>query len=253
MSRDHDADAGGDPAVLGAKRALREEVWQALSDAGAARFPGARNRIPNFSGAEEAAQRLAALPEWDRADAVKANPDAPQRPVRARALEDGLVCYLAVPRLAGEKPFLRLDPDRLEVAPRDAASIKGGEAHGELVGVDEMEPVDLVVSGCVAVDRRGARLGKGGGFADLELALAVEAGVVTEDTVVATTVHPLQVVEADRIPLAEHDTTVDVIVTPTEVIRCPRERPRPAEIAWDALTDEKIAAIPLLRRLVGRA
>jgi 5-formyltetrahydrofolate cyclo-ligase len=50
VPHDHSADAGGDPAVLDAKRALREEVWAALQDAGAARFPG-----PNFTGAEAAA------------------------------------------------------------------------------------------------------------------------------------------------------------------------------------------------------
>jgi 5-formyltetrahydrofolate cyclo-ligase len=31
--------------------------------------------------------------------------------------------------------------------------------------------VDLVVSGSVAIDRHGARVGKGAGFADLEFAL----------------------------------------------------------------------------------
>ncbi|HXV94857.1 MAG TPA: 5-formyltetrahydrofolate cyclo-ligase, partial [Pseudonocardia sp.] len=56
--RRHDADAGGDPALLAAKAALREEVWTALTAAKAARFPGARNRISNFVGAEAAAQRL---------------------------------------------------------------------------------------------------------------------------------------------------------------------------------------------------
>ena len=39
----------------------------------------------------------------------------------------------------------------------------------------ELAPVDLVVTGCVAVGVDGARLGKGGGFADLEFALATAA------------------------------------------------------------------------------
>ena len=46
----HDRDAGGDPAVLAAKAALRDEVWTALTEARPARFPGARNRISNSSG-----------------------------------------------------------------------------------------------------------------------------------------------------------------------------------------------------------
>jgi hypothetical protein len=53
--RRHDHDAGGDPALLTAKAALREEVWAALSVEGVARFPAPDGRIPNFVGAEAAA------------------------------------------------------------------------------------------------------------------------------------------------------------------------------------------------------
>jgi hypothetical protein len=63
----HDRDAGGPADVLAAKAGLREEVWTAMSAARVARFPGAAGRIPNFTGAEAAAERLRALPEWRRA------------------------------------------------------------------------------------------------------------------------------------------------------------------------------------------
>lgn len=118
----------------------------------------------------------------------------------------------------------------------------------------ELEPVDLVVTGCVAVDRAGARLGKGGGFSDLELAAAAEAGLVDEHTVVVTTVHPLQVLDAAVIPTTDHDIHVDLVVTPHEVLRCRRpKRWRLPTLVWDDLTPEKIAAIPLLTRLQIRA
>jgi 5-formyltetrahydrofolate cyclo-ligase len=43
---------------------------------------------------------------------------------------------------------------------------------------------------------------------------------------------------------------VDLVVTPTRVIDCPRGRGhRLPALRWDELTDEKIAAIPLLRSL----
>lgn len=248
-ARDHSADAGGDAQVLGAKRSLREEAWAALSEAGAARFPGTRHRIPNFVGAEAAADRLRGTDVWHSAATLKANPDSPQLPVRQRALDDGMVVYMAVPRLAGEQPFLRLDPRRLEVAPRKAASIKGAATNGEAVGVDELEPVDLVITGCVAVDRDGARVGKGGGFADLEFAISVAAGLIGAQTIVATTVHPSQVLDTGRIPMTPHDVPLDLIVTPDEIIRCSRRYQRPSGLDWADLTAEKIAAIPLLQRL----
>ncbi len=157
--------------------------------------------------------------------------------------------YMAVPRLAEPDPFFLLDPHSLTVSPRQASSIKGATRYGRTVGVSALRPVDLVVTGSVAVDRTGARLGKGGGFSDLEFALAAEAGLIGPDTVVVTTVHPSQIVDAGRIPLAAHDVPLDLIVTPDEIITCEGSHPRPTGILWPELTEDKIAAIPLLATL----
>ncbi|GDY28987.1 5-formyltetrahydrofolate cyclo-ligase [Gandjariella thermophila] len=247
----HDHDAGGSAELLAAKSALREEVWSALTESRAARFPGAAGRIPNFVGAEAAAERLRERPEWRRARTVKANPDAAQLPVRQRALEDGKTVYMAVPRLAEADPFFLLDPDHLAGTPRKAASISGAKRSARRVAVRDLDPVDLVVLGSVAVGEDGTRLGKGGGFADLEYALAGAAGLIGEDTVVVSTVHESQVRPAGAIPTTAHDVPVDLIVTPDRVVDCrPHRRPRaPGEIHWSELTEEKIAAIPLLAAL----
>ena len=111
------------------KQEVRERVWSRMTAAGVVGFPGAKGRIPNFTGAADAARALAELEEWQTADTVKSNPDMPQLPVRTRALADGKLLYLAVPRLREVKPFILLDPDRLEVKPRAAASIKGSAAR----------------------------------------------------------------------------------------------------------------------------
>jgi 5-formyltetrahydrofolate cyclo-ligase len=246
----HDRDAGGDASLLSAKAALRGQVWSAMRQAGVARFPGAEGRIPNFVGAEAAAEQLRGTREWQTAGWLKANPDSPQLPVRQRALEDGKTVFMAAPRLAAEKPFFALDPSRLSVPPRRAASITGASRYGVPVEVAELQPVDLVITGCVAVSSDGARLGKGGGFSDLEYALAWEAGLIGPSTVLTTTVHEVQVLNEGRIPVAEHDFRLDLLVTPHEVIRCrrPGKRSR-AAIRWDELTEEKIRSIPLLSRI----
>jgi 5-formyltetrahydrofolate cyclo-ligase len=97
-------------------------------------------------------------------------------------------------------------------------------------------------------------LGKGGGFSDLELALAAAAGLVGPETVVVTTVHDLQVRPPGSVPCADHDVAVDLVVTPTRVIRPRRRGRRPTpRLRWDELTDEKVAAIPLLSALRDRA
>ena len=181
-------------------------------------------------GAEAAAARLADETVWREASVLKCNPDSPQLPVRKRALEEGKVIYMAVPKLADPRPFWRLDPERLDVSPHRAASIKGASTHGEPVALEEMEPIDLVVCGSVAVDRVGARLGKGGGYSDLEFALAVEAGLIGPDTVVATTVHPSQITTPGVIPVTDHDFPLDLIVTPEEVVYTHTSIPRPEGI-----------------------
>lgn len=244
----HDDDAGGDREFLDAKAALRQQVWDRLKEAGVARFPGAHGRIPNFTGAEAAAERLRGLDLWDRATTVKANPDSPQWPVRQRALEDGKTLYMAVPRLAEPDPFFLLDPDHLADTPRRASSIKGASTSARTAPLEALEPVGLVVTGCVAVSEDGLRLGKGGGFSDLEYAVACEVGLIGPGTMVVTTVHELQVLPPGRIPHTDHDVALDVIVTPDRTIQVARQGARPpGRIRWDELTPEKIAAIPLLQ------
>ncbi len=250
----HDHDAGGPAELLEAKAGLRDEIWAALRAAKATRFPGPEGRIPNFVGAEAAAERLRGTDAWRAAATVKANPDSPQWPVRQRALEDGKLLFMAVPRLAETEPFFLLDPAHLAGSARQASSIKGASKSARPVGLDRLEPVDLVVAGTVAAGVDGARLGKGGGFSDLEFAVASEAGLIGPDTVVVTTVHEVQVLPAGAIPATDHDVRLDLIVTPERIIECrPPEGRRPAgRIRWDELTDEKIEAIPLLARLKER-
>jgi 5-formyltetrahydrofolate cyclo-ligase len=220
------------------KQEVRERIWNLLESEGAARFPGARGRIPNFRGAEEAAARLAELPEWLAARVVKSNPDAPQLPVRRRARDDGKRLYMAVPRLREEKPFVEVQGD---------PTIKRALAEGRPVGLDELEPVDLIVCGTVAVNRQGVRIGKGGGFSDLEFALLVERGLVNDATTIATTVHDLQLLD-EELPETHHDFRVDVIVTPTATVDTGSRR-RPPGILWDDLDAGKIADIPVLQAM----
>jgi 5-formyltetrahydrofolate cyclo-ligase len=49
--------------------------------------------------------------------------------------------------------------------------------------------------------------------------------------------------------VTDHDVRLDLLVTPDRVVTCTREVRHPGRIVWDELTEEKIAAIPLLRRL----
>src|SRR5882672_1854284 len=207
------------------KAEIRQKVWQTIQREGAARFPGAVGRVPNFAGAHHAAQLLREMAVWRRALVVKVNPDAPQLPVRRLALSEGKILYMAVPRLRMEKCFVEIDPQRLGKRALLAASIAGACRHGRAVSPREMRPVDLVVCGSVAVGRDGTRLGKGGGYCDLEYGLLREEGKVRESTPILTTVHPLQIVSAVNVLLALY-LPVALVVTPAEVTGAPHAHPR---------------------------
>lgn len=226
-----------------AKEAVRDRVWRLLEREGAAP-EGSYGKIPGFRGAEATADHLAELNLWERAGVIKANPDWAQLPVRVQALQDGKLLYMAVPRMAGLHPFFLLDPAALDLPPEQAAEKKGAARAARRVGVEDMQPIDIVICGSVAVNRSGARIGKGAGYSDLEVALLIEAGLVTNETVIVAPVHRLQVVD-EEIPETEHDFSVDLIVTPDEVIECP-DRRRPGGVIWQDLTPEKIEAIPAL-------
>lgn len=227
------------------KQQLRARIWSAIDDDPLVRRPpGARQRIPNFVGAERAALLLAQQPEWGAARVLKMNPDSPQLTLRARAIEDGKLVYMAVPKLVNDLPFTALERSRLSVGALTAASIEGAAEHGVPTALEAIEAIDLIVCGSVAVSPAGVRIGKGGGYADLEYALLVELGLVTERTVIATTVHDLQVLE-EALPETPHDFRVDLIATPSRVYRCPRVA-RPQGILWEDLDAAKIASIPVL-------
>jgi len=227
------------------KQPFRERIWQRIdADRDVGRPPGAQGRIPNFAGAEAAASRLAELIEWQRARVVKVNPDSPQLAVRARAIEEGKLVYVPVPRLSAEVPFFALERSRLKVPALEAASIEGAARHGVPTTFDAMAAIDFIVCGTVAVNPSGVRIGKGGGYADLEFALLTELDKVSSEVTIATSVHDVQLLD-EELPETRHDYRVDVIVTPTRTLRCPRWA-RPTGIVWEDLDADKIAAIPAL-------
>ncbi|MBB2943272.1 5-formyltetrahydrofolate cyclo-ligase [Actinoplanes lutulentus] len=225
------------------KQAIRDKVWGLLEREQAVPS-GSHGKIPSFEGAERTAALLGDLDIWQQARTVKANPDHAQLPVRVRALKDGKLVYMAVPRMATLKPFYKLSPEELKVPPEEAADKRGAQSAAPRVAVSEMSPIDIVICGSVAVNRSGTRIGKGAGYSDLEVALLIEAGLITDSTIIVAPVHHLQVIE-DQIPETDHDFSVDLIVTPDEVIPCSPRR-RPTGLVRSDLTPDIVEAIPAL-------
>jgi 5-formyltetrahydrofolate cyclo-ligase len=196
-----------------AKKLLRKEIWKELETKGIARFPlPCYGRIPNFAGSDDAAEKLRASAEWTRAKTVFVSPDFAQRKVRENALSDGKTLVMASPRL--QQGYVVVHPDDVKCSAASASTITGAFKHGKIVGEEEIPRPDLVIEGAVAVDMRGNRLGKGGGYGDVEIkTLKTRFGSI----LVAVTVHDLQVVGA--VPVEDKDEKIQMIVTPTRLIR----------------------------------
>ncbi|MDH5687991.1 MAG: 5-formyltetrahydrofolate cyclo-ligase [Candidatus Bathyarchaeota archaeon] len=229
------------------KDSVRRKIWTLMEQSGIARFPRpVFGRIPNFLGAEAAARRLSEQAEFESARIVKVNPDAPQRKVRMAVLSSRKVLVMPSPRL--RKGFIVIDPGKIpEGFLSEASTIRGAFKHGQFCSLRDLPRIDLVVAGSVAVSLDGVRIGKGGGYSELEYGILRELDLVREDTPILTTVHDVQVV--GRVPREPHDLVVDAIVTPTRIIRIKRRSPRPKGIIWKLITADMLDDMPILAEL----
>ncbi|XP_047957972.1 5-formyltetrahydrofolate cyclo-ligase-like protein COG0212 isoform X1 [Salvia hispanica] len=240
----------GDPKAW--KWVIRKRIWDLMEARNIAQFPRpVHHRIPNFTGAAVAAQKLSELQVFKEAKCVKVNPDTPQKQVRFLTLNGGKKLLTPQPRLRtgffSVLEYSMLSPDTI----KEACTSVGVAKYGKPIGLEEKIKVDLIVVGSVAVDpKTGARLGKGEGFAELEYGMLRYMGSIDDSTPIVTSVHDEQLV--DDIPIDKllvHDVPVDIICTPTRVIFTNTSIPKPQGIYWDKLSPEKLGQIKILREL----
>ncbi|XP_027629278.1 methenyltetrahydrofolate synthase domain-containing protein isoform X2 [Tupaia chinensis] len=229
-------------------------MWDYMESQNLADFPRpVHHRIPNFKGASRAAEHFPGLQVFKAARTVKVNPDAPQRNVRFLVLSSKKTLLVPTPRLrSGLFNKITPPPGATKEVLRRCATSQGVRSYSVPIGLDSKVCVDLVVVGSVAVSEKGWRIGKGEGYADLEYAMMVSMGAVSQQTPVVTVVHDCQVVDIPEALLGDHDVTVDYILTPTRVIATGCERPRPVGIMWSKISHEMMEKIPILRSLRDR-
>ena len=232
------------------KARIREDVWRLIEEKNVARFPRpVSGRIPNFFGAEFVAEKVKILPEFIKAEVVFCNPDSPQRPVREIVLKTGKKLIMATPRI--RQGFLFLDPQKIpEKYYGKASTIHGAYRYGINLSPWDLPPLDLKVTGSVAVSKLGIRLGKGEGYSEIEAGILGELGKMTRETPVITTVHELQIVEKE-IPKEPFDLLIDIMLTPKQIIRTGVEKEDP-KIIWSILDEKKLEEISLLKELKNR-
>ncbi|KRT80083.1 hypothetical protein AMK59_8663, partial [Oryctes borbonicus] len=234
------------------KQMFRKKVWDYLEKNKLTNFPRPVYwRIPNFKGSEQAAAKLLELDEFKNIKYIEVNPDKPQEAARILVLENQKNLYVPVPRLKdGLLKYITIAESATKSDIRNAVNRRGLEYNGETMGINDEIQIDLLVLGSVAVSKEGYRIGKGRGYADLEFALLLEMGAVSDKTIVVTTVHDSQVF--DTLPkeiFKEYDVPVDYILTPTGIIKIEERLPRPTGIIWNILSQRRLNLMPVLKAL----
>lgn len=194
------------------KEEVREYVWKKIEPF--CGFPPPYGRIPNFRTAKKACEKIRELEEYQRADCVFSAPDSVLLRLREIVLEDGKTLLVALPKMTG---FVIM---KEKMKPTIEAM-----KHAERANLAELKgKVSVFAQGCVAVDLKGNRIGKGSGFGDKEYEFLKKNGVLAENAIFVVVAHEVQVFSDLSSLMQEHDAKADVILTPEKIIRVKADR-----------------------------
>ena len=194
------------------KESVRAMIWS-LMEKNNISITSSHGRIPNFHGSIKASNLLQNTMEWKNSNTIFVSPDTAQQTVRKNVLMDGKDLIMATPKLL--HGYIKLKPSQTKGIEEEASTIKGAFKHGHLI--NSLPNIDMVVEGSVAVDMYGGRLGKGGGYGDMEISYLKKNKLIKPDTPIVTTIHEIQIIE--NIPSESHDEKINMIVTPKRVLR----------------------------------
>ncbi len=161
------------------------------------------------------AARLAQLPAYISAQAVIGYCGSTQRgeidthPMLQTVLESGKL--LALPRVEGglaDGKMMLLQITDLKLLEPNRLGILEPPADADVIALSAL---DLIIIPGTAFDRKGNRLGAGGGFYDRLLAVKNHPKTVA-------LAFDCQLV--DCVPVAQHDVSVDFIITESQTIDC---------------------------------
>jgi 5-formyltetrahydrofolate cyclo-ligase len=222
------------------KEEIRARTWERLFDEKISQKPF--GRIPPFEGQNRAAERLRRWPLYRETTCVMIPPDEALFQVRLNAMRDMKRLLMASPGL--REGFYEL---RSQTIPDGswphAVRTTGMTRYGRKLPAETkaLGRVDLLITGAVAVDERGGRVGKGHGYFDLEYGILRQLGCIAEETPVVGLVHDTQIIK--NVPIERGDVALDWIVTPDDIIQCAPGQPKPLGIPWERLSQREIRRI----------
>ncbi|UWG49313.1 5-formyltetrahydrofolate cyclo-ligase (plasmid) [Halalkaliarchaeum sp. AArc-CO] len=241
---------------------FREQVWEQLREVA---YPDSRfawdfgEFIADYEGSERGTEHLRTLATDLGVESWFVTPDNNLDSLRESLVRDDIPFIM--PSYGILRGFLELQPDEVPDGDENfAGTLDGVNRFGREISLSELEEAydqfDILVTGTSFVTEDGLRMGKGHGFFDLEWGMLREIGLVDENTTVVAAAHEVQVIDADEVDrdelLAEHDTIVDYIVSPSGIHEVEETPPKPKGIYWDLIDDSDIEKIPPLKELYNR-
>ncbi|MFH7903430.1 MAG: 5-formyltetrahydrofolate cyclo-ligase [Candidatus Aenigmatarchaeota archaeon] len=186
------------------KQEVREFVWKKLKESNECLFP-CYGKIPNFKGVEKTILKVLESEEFKKSKRIFISPDTPQRILLNFVNLNEKEVYIATPRL--KQGFIKVTINSANLVKVLESGLK----------IDNLPRIDFALIGSVAVDVKGNRIGKGGGYGDREIKILREGN---QKIIIATNVHDLQVFDDLSYLIEKHDEKVNLIFTPTKVIYC---------------------------------
>ena len=207
--------------------------------------------ITDFEGSDLATNRLIAMDIYQKADVLFITPDNCLELLRAQAVRDQKV--LLMTSYGIRRGFIELLPKDVPKGMEDWAILLDViERVGHHISLEEIQQryphIDLLVTGGSAVNREGARFGKGHGFFDIEWASLYSLGVVDVQTPIVDLVHDCQIID-EPLDISLFDTICDYIVTPTQTIHVSNPQKPTGGIYWDRLAPGMMENISILKEL----
>jgi len=214
--------------------------------------------ITDFKGSPQATLRLVDLPEWQQAQRVFITPDNSTQLLREMAIRQGKEMIMTTYGIRRGSLLVQragVPEGQEEYASTLAGMEKFGQRLSSLEDLEKAGPLDLMVTGALAISRlHGGRAGKGAGWFDAEWGIWKSLQLVQADTPIIGIVHDVQVV-SQAFALDPWDCHITIIVTPAEVIRLPA-LPQPAGVLWEKIVTPQqqawLAAIPYMQELHAR-
>ena len=188
----------------------------------------------------KAAERLRRTLPYRESRRVLVSLDRALVQVRLNVLSDRK--KLVIPTRAMKDGFLTVDPEEsipprkrlLAVQPHPGNAFARKNRHD----VPLEPPIDLIITGALAVGRDGTRLGDGQGHLDLQFAILRELAWLHPQVQIMALVTENQIHAS--LPIEAHDIGVQWIVTPDGTIPTSLSKPLSPGVIWERLTQRQI-------------